>query len=112
MAVSTYFVTGAGGVVGSAFVGRLLQEPDARAVVLLRPKAGLSVERRLESLCAFWGADESARARVRCLEGDTEQPQLGLKPTEWAALAGSVTHIVHSAAIVKMNLPLDEARRA
>ncbi len=108
-----YFVTGASGVVGSAFIGRLLREPDTKATILLRPKRGEDVETRLEQLFQFWGiskSDTQKRARIHVLKGDVSESRFGLRDEDYSRLASELTHIVHSAAVVKMNLPLVEAR--
>lgn len=108
-----YFVTGASGVVGSALIERLLREPNVRATILLRPKRGESVEDRLERLFQFWGipaSDTQRRGRIRSLAGDVSLPRFGLEEADYSQLTRELTHIVHSAAVVKMNLPLPEAR--
>lgn len=110
---STYFVTGASGVVGSAFVARVFQDARARAVILLRPKRGESALSRFDALLNFWGIEKrhvAVRERIRFLEGDVSAPQLGLDDTAYDSLACELTHIVHSAAVVKMNLPIEQAR--
>lgn len=110
-----YFVTGASGVVGSAFVGHLLRETDATVAVVLRPRRGVAPAARLDGLFRFWDLgrlERAARARVRVLVGDTEAPQLGLAEADWGWATRHATHVVHAAALVKMNLPLEAARRA
>ncbi len=47
---------------------------------------------------------------MRAVRGDITQERLGLSDNEYETLAGSVTHIVHSAATVKFRTPLPEAR--
>ncbi len=114
-APAQYLVTGATGVVGSAFIERVLRETNDSVLVVIRPRADLAPERRLDALFRFWQlgkAEASARARVKVLSGDTEAAKLGLSERDWHKAATSVTHLVHAAAIVKMNLPLEAARRA
>lgn len=111
--VEHYFITGATGVVGSAFVEHLLHETSARVTLLLRPKRGESADKRLEGLFRFWDIPDSQpekRARVGFLAGDVSEPRLGLGDADYSRLTRELTHIVHSAAVVKMNLPLEEAR--
>ncbi len=52
------------------------------------------------------------RSRIEAIRGDTELVRLGLDSRDYERLGASVTHIIHSAAMVRMNLPLDRARRA
>jgi len=54
-----------------------------------------------------------ARARkFRFVEGDIEQPNLGLSAAELAALRPALTHIIHCAASVSFDAPYDESFRA
>jgi thioester reductase-like protein len=121
-----YLVTGASGVVGSAIVPQLMALPDTTVSVLLRPRQGEDVQARLRHLLAYWaraypepdataGVDAAVPAwadRVQAVAGEITEPLLGLAAPAQAALAARCTHVVHSAASVRMNLPLDEARRS
>ncbi len=114
-----YLVSGATGVVGSAIVPRLAALPDTTVQVLMRPKKGSELATRFAELTAFWDAhypEERAASggfatRVQAVAGEITEPGLGLSPADRAALTGTCTHIVHCAASVRMNLPLDEARQ-
>jgi thioester reductase-like protein len=116
-----YLVTGASGVVGSAIVPRLAALPDTTVEVLLRPKRGSGLEARFAELLAFWDSrypleraalgGEGFAGRVRPVAGEITEPALGLAAADRARLAQSCTNIIHCAASVRMNLPLDEARR-
>jgi nucleoside-diphosphate-sugar epimerase len=54
-----------------------------------------------------------ARARkFRFVEGDIEQPNLGLEAAELTALRPALTHIIHCAASVSFDAPYDESFRA
>lgn len=112
---SCYLVTGATGVVGSAFVERVLTETADSLLLVIRSRSNVAPTARLDALFRFWDLgtlERAARARVRVLAGDTEAPRLGLSTEDWALATTTATHAVHAAAIVKMNLPIDEARRA
>ncbi len=116
-----YLVTGASGVVGSAIVPRLAALPDTTVQVLMRPKKGSDLQSRFADLVAFWNAhypDELAAAgaggfaaRVRPVSGEITEPALGLSEGDRAALQRECTNIIHCAASVRMNLPLEEARQ-
>lgn len=112
--MKTYLVTGATGTVGSAVVPLLLEDPEARVVLLLRAGDAGQLEARLEILYAFWGLPpgDARRQRVHALRGDVEAPRLGLDPDQWQALATTCTHILHCAGKVRMNLPIEAARQA
>lgn len=109
-----YFVTGATGVVGSSLVPVLLRDPEARLRLLIRAGSQDELAQRLETLFRFWGvsADDAIRARVAALAGDTTLPQLGLDDDAYRDLAADCTHVVHAAGLVRMNLPLEDARRS
>jgi len=109
--VSGYFVTGGTGVIGSAIAERLLAEGE-RVTLLVRARDDAGLAGRVDELAAFWGLDAAARARVGALRGDTTLPRFGLEPAAYDRVAGECGRIVHCAAIVKMTLPLAEARRA
>lgn len=111
----TCFVTGATGAVGSALVPALLADRDAHVHLLIRARDGDELRRRVDGLFAFWqlGPDESdARARVSALAGDVTVPRFGLDESAYRSLAQTCTHVVHSAGAVRMNLPIEEARRS
>lgn len=116
-----YLVTGASGVVGSAIVPRLANLPDTTVEILLRPKKGSGLDARFADLLAFWDTHypaeraalgaEGFAARVRPVAGEITEPGLGLGDGDRGRLATSCTNIVHCAASVRMNLPLEEARQ-
>jgi thioester reductase-like protein len=115
--VSLFLLTGASGVVGSAIVPALLAHTDAEILLLLRP-GERGVAERLTRLSRFWrdhypALDPRAlAARVRACPGDIAEPALGLDDQTTALLRERCTHIIHCAASVRMNLPLDDARRS
>jgi thioester reductase-like protein len=111
--MNRYLVTGATGVVGSAVVRALLRHPDNHLTVLIRAGDDVALGTRFRSLLGFIAVDPMAvSTRVAPLRGDVEFQRLGLPLAEYDALCRSTTHILHSAASVRMNLPLDQARRA
>jgi thioester reductase-like protein len=111
--MSTYFITGATGVLGSAIVRELLMYSSHRLVLLIRAQDDGALQARVEQLMTFLEVDsDMAKSRIEPIRGNTELTEFGLDSADYARLGASVTHIIHSAAIVRMNLPLDIARRA
>ncbi len=110
-----YFITGATGAIGSALVPVLLQDPQTQLTLLLRAKSADDLAARMEALYHFWQVepgDAAARQRIRALRGDTTLPDCGLDAADYRQLRADCTHIVHSAGNVRMNLPIEQARRS
>lgn len=112
--MNTYFLTGASGAVGSAIVPLLLADPDTRVRVLMRADSDAHLARRMEHLYRFWemAPDAEAKSRIEPLRGDATLPGFGLAKHEYAALCADTTNVIHCAASVHMNKPLEEARRS
>lgn len=115
------FVTGSTGFVGTALVERLLRcVPDCELVLLVRDgrrsDAARRVERELlrndcfDRLRAELGDDGFAalRERIDVVAGDVSTDGLGLDEAGRAALA-SCDVVIHSAATVAFDSPLDRA---
>src|SRR6185436_14102082 len=114
-------VTGATGFLGTALVERLLRSvPDCQVLPLVRPgrRAGAAERVRRDILRndAFdrlrreWGDgfDAEIARRVRPLGGDVSVAGLGLNDADRAALAEADV-VIHSAAAVSFDSPLDAA---
>lgn len=113
MPIAAYFITGATGVVGSEIAARLLADGASRLLLLIRATDDVHGATRLAELGKYWGVPpEVLRDRVKVIRGDTGAPGFGLTEASLRKIAATATHIVHCAALVRMNLPLDEARRS
>ena len=100
-------VTGATGFVGEQLVRELLErKPNATLALLIRDRAGQSARQRAESFIPL--AD---RSRVQVFSGDVSQPDCGLDSTAYQRLSAETTRVIHSAATVRFDHSLDEARR-
>ncbi len=108
-------ITGGTGVIGSALAPLYLNDPDWQVCLLLRAESEAHLRQRVQALFAFWGddiADPAAPARLQALRGDVSLPRFGLAEADYERLCGSLTHIVHGAASVKMNMTAEQARRS
>ena len=112
--MNNYFITGSTGVVGSAVVSELLAHDGAGLQLLIRAKDQADLACRLSEMLRFWEIrpDSDIAKRIRPLRGDITLPRFGLTEEEYEHIARTSTHIIHSAAIVKMTLPLEEARHS
>jgi long-chain acyl-CoA synthetase len=106
------FLTGATGFLGTQIARRLLARAGLQLIVLVR---GKSREEAAQRLCRIWWPWQELAgaigARVDVLSGDVSVPHLGLTEEEYESLAGRVTHIIHSAADLRLDGPIDELRR-
>ena len=116
-------ITGATGFVGTALVERLLRSvPDCELVLLVRDGQRTSAARRtdreifkndafdrLRAQCTEQGVDFATVAgRVTTIAGDVTRDGLGLSDTDRAIFASCDT-VIHSAAAVSFDSPLDSA---
>lgn len=107
-------LTGATGLVGGNLIARLLRSDSTmRIVALVRGKSQRDAEMRLRKVlkevspapCPI-GSNE----RLSVIQGDITSAHLGLEDASYNELAHSVTHVIHSAANVEFQLPLQTAR--
>lgn len=96
-------------MVGREVLARLCRDPrHERVLCLVRPSGGESAQARLDAVLGKVG-EVAAPERVVAIAGDVVQPELGLSREARTALAG-VQRIVHCAASVSFDLPLEESR--
>src|SRR6204780_5615756 len=100
-------VTGATGFLGVQLVRELLErKPNATLALLVRNRAGQSGQQRADSFIPL-----AERSRVQVFSGDVSQPNCGLDPAAYGRLSAETTRVIHSAATVRFDHSLDEARR-
>src|SRR4051794_88529 len=114
------FVTGSTGFLGTALVERILRSvPDCELVLLVRPGRRSTAQRRIEREVLRNDAfdrlrsevddfDAMAARRISVVGGDVGRDGLGLDEAGRAALAACDT-VIHSAATVSFDSPLDAA---
>lgn len=103
-------ITGATGFLGHDVVRSLLhKDPEVRLHCLIRARSDEDLARRRRSVVDGLPAAEAER--VEAVRGDIEQPDLGLSPPTYGALAERLDRVVHVAATTNFDHPLEEARR-
>jgi len=116
-------LTGGTGFLGTALVEKMLRSlPDlGRLYLLIRPSREKDARERFEKdvlgSSAFTGLrdslgdgfEEYVSNKVRVLEGDVHAPDLGLGEDDLAELSRGVDVVIHSAASVVFDAPLDAA---
>jgi long-chain acyl-CoA synthetase len=104
-------LTGATGFVGSAVLARLLERDERPVVLLVRARDQQQADARLRDvLSALYDEPERHPGRVRAVAGDLERPGLGLGRITRDLLAEEVGEIIHAAASVSFELPMDASR--
>src|ERR1017187_797687 len=99
-------VTGATGFLGVRLVHELLERhPEANLALLIRDRPGQSGQQRADSF-----VPASERARVQVYSGDVGHPNCGLDPAAWQRLTAPTTRVIHSAATVRFDHTIEEAR--
>jgi len=110
----TIFLTGATGLVGGNLIQRILHNDEtAEIVALVRceslPEGIERLKEIMEKVSPSDGTDTLNRVQV--IPGDITEENLGLSESSYNELAARITHIVHSAASVRFDLPLEEVRK-
>ena len=104
-------LTGATGFLGMDTLARLIERNDDQIAVLVRAQDDEGARERLKELLArLYDTPPGGAARVRAVRGDLLQPGLGLSEQDRLWLIGSVDRIIHCAASISFELPLQEAR--
>jgi long-chain acyl-CoA synthetase len=109
-------ITGATGFLGQQIVGVLLEKmPKARLVVLLREKKGQSIRERLNFIISQVSPPEKleeALSRIDLFHSDDISNEMcGLSTADYNTVISGLTHIIHSAATVRFDHPIDYARQ-
>ncbi|HJS27387.1 MAG TPA: SDR family oxidoreductase, partial [Actinomycetota bacterium] len=104
-------LTGGTGFLGTEVAARLLERGDLEIVSLvLADSEGEAVRRSNRGWWYQPGLRTELGARVHAIAGDVARPRLGLDPATYADLCDRVTHIVHSAADLRVDATVEELR--
>lgn len=109
---SVILLTGATGFLGAQIVQRILDKTEHSIITLVRANDNETALRRLKR--TWWDFPELLRAigtRVKVFSGDVTKPQLGLDDTTYSELLKRINYIIHTAADMRLDGPLNELRR-
>jgi thioester reductase-like protein len=108
-------LTGGTGFLGTEIMKRILRgQPRTRLSLLVRSSPRETASERIEKLLVrSFGLEEgrSYRDRVDVVEGDISHRGLGMDSERSAKLQGRIDQVIHCAATIRFDLPLDVARR-
>jgi thioester reductase-like protein len=105
------FLTGATGFLGMEVLARLLEAGDRKVVALVRASDDAAAEDRLYGvLNTLWRDPTPYQDNVRAVAGDVTSAGLGLENGQRTALAEEVGAVLHCAASISFDLPLEDAR--
>ncbi|KAH9522304.1 hypothetical protein DERF_005890 [Dermatophagoides farinae] len=111
------FITGGTGFVGKVLIEKLLYEfpTMGNIYVMLRPKSGQLIRRRLEKLTECQVFDRIRQQyperlqKLKAISGDIRYPGLGINPIDLQTIRDNVSIIFHSAATIRFDEPLKYA---
>ncbi|MGA2469726.1 MAG: SDR family oxidoreductase [Solirubrobacteraceae bacterium] len=108
----TVLLTGATGFVGMEVLARLLEQDDVEVICLVRAPSRPAAQGRLQEVYGrLYDEPPAAVSRVSAIAGDISVDGLGLGVGERDELLARVTSIVHCAALISFDLPLETARQ-
>jgi thioester reductase-like protein len=107
----TVLLTGATGFLGMELLARLLERTDSELIVLVRARDRAAAAERLRGvLVRLYDSPPPASERVRAVCGDVSEAGLGLSPSDRMLVLARASSILHCAASIAFDLPLERAR--
>jgi thioester reductase-like protein len=103
------FLTGATGFLGMEVMARLLERGDD-VIALVRAPDDAAAQERLQGVMAKLWRDPSAYS-AQAVAGDVTSPNLGMSDGSRAAAARDAEAVLHCAASISFDLPLEDARK-
>ena len=108
---ATVLLTGATGFIGAQVALELLKRPDTEISALVRSADHKEAEHRARR--AWW--DQQALSseigkRIMLVAGDVTRERLGMTEADFAGLSRRITHVIHTAAEVRLDVPVERLR--
>lgn len=111
MSDGAILITGVTGFLGMETLARLLDRGEENIIVLVRAEDDNGAQRRLAHVLArLYEEPTEIAGRVQVVRGDLLVAGLGLKREDRLRLLAAVDRIIHCAASISFDLPLDQAR--
>ena len=105
-------VTGGTGFLGTQVCLRLVRDTDMSIVAFVRASDHEAAGLRLRRAWHDWPELEAQVGdRVKGLAADISAERFSLTEEEYGQLVGTLTHIIHSAADMRLDAPIEELRR-
>lgn len=109
-----FFITGGTGLVGRNLLPRILRKfPGSTLTLLVRAESDADATRRAHAIADEIAAEDGigdARQRIDALRGDIGLDHLGLTLKQRERIVREATHIIHGAATIRFDHPIEEAR--
>jgi thioester reductase-like protein len=109
-----FFITGGTGLVGKNLIPRLLKKfSDSTITLLVRGEDEAEASERTRTIANEIAVEfgiPDAPQRLDGILGDVALDHCGLSPAQRERLIAETTHIIHGAATIRFDHPLDEAR--
>ncbi|MDD3984310.1 MAG: SDR family oxidoreductase [Methanobacterium sp.] len=118
------FLTGATGFLGTQIAQQLIKKYNVNIVVLVR---GKNYDDAYKHLTRVWwefpelieeikgikkvNDDNIDENKIYLVNGNITKENLGLNSYEYNFLLNNITHIIHAAADIRLNMPLDDLRK-
>ena len=108
----TVVLTGATGFLGMEVLARLLEQTDCEVIALVRAGDGDEAAARIDTVLGQLYDDPpaGARERIRGVPGDVATKDFGLSADDRSEIVASARSVIHCAASIQFELPLEEAR--
>ena len=108
---SAVVISGATGVVGLDVIDQVLAAGGHEVIALVRaPDRAAAAERIAVSLAKFYDDPRPLLGRITALPADVEAPGLGLSPRDRDEVVKRGSQLLHCAASISFDQPLEESR--
>jgi long-chain acyl-CoA synthetase len=118
------FLTGATGFLGTQIIRRLIKKENIKIFVIVRGENFEDALRRLSRAWWEWpdlteeidglkefNTNEFRDYKINLINGDLSEENLGLEKYIYHFLVENLTHIIHTAADIRLNAPLTDLRK-